>query len=113
MALHNGDPALSFGIVGGHFQPFGQCWLLSNMVDYGMTVQEAIDLPRAFAFNGKYRLEGDIPESTAAALDAMGHRTERWPLPLGSARSYPLIGQAVLLRPVQTGEQMAVPSDIE
>lgn len=86
LALRNGSPALSFGMVGGHFQPFGQCWLLSNIVDYGMTVQEAIDLPRAFAFDGIYRLEGGIPESTAAALDGMGHRTERWPLPLGSAQ---------------------------
>jgi gamma-glutamyltranspeptidase/glutathione hydrolase len=86
LALRNRNPAISFGMVGGHFQPFGQCWLLSNMVDYGMTVQEAIDLPRAFAFDGAYRLEGGIPQSTAAALDGMGHRTERWPLPLGSAQ---------------------------
>src|SRR5690606_28162973 len=84
LALLNGRPCLAFGMVGGHFQPFGQCWLLSNMNDFGLSPQAAIDLPRAFAFDKAYRLERGIAEEAAAALERMGHTPQRWALPLGS-----------------------------
>src|SRR5690606_10847686 len=86
LALLNGRPCLAFGMVGGHFQPSGQCWLLSNMNDFGLSRQAAIALPRAFAFDMAYRLERGIPEEAAAALERMGHTPQRWALPLGSAQ---------------------------
>ena len=49
MLARNGRPVMPFGVTGGHFQPFGQIQLLSNIVDYGMGVQQALDLPRMFA----------------------------------------------------------------
>ena len=33
----------TFGVTGGHFQPTGQLQVLSNIVDYGMSIQQAID----------------------------------------------------------------------
>lgn len=85
MALRDNRPAVLYGMVGGHFQPFGQSWMLSNLVDYGMNPQAAIDLPRGFAFGEGYRLERGIPESTAEALKAMGHAPLRWKPTLGAA----------------------------
>lgn len=49
MLTHEDELGLSFGATGGHFQPIGQMQVLSNLVDYGMNVQEAIDAPRMFA----------------------------------------------------------------
>jgi gamma-glutamyltranspeptidase/glutathione hydrolase len=72
-------------MVGGHFQPFGQSWMLSNLLDYGLNPQAAIDLPRAFAFGEGYRLERGIPERTAMSLSAMGHAPLRWAKTLGAA----------------------------
>ena len=39
---------MPFGVMGGHFQPMGQTLFLTNMLEYGLDIQEAIDLPRLF-----------------------------------------------------------------
>lgn len=42
----DGMPFLSFGVMGGDFQPLGHAQILVNMIDFGMNVQEAGDAPR-------------------------------------------------------------------
>ncbi|HEY2727217.1 MAG TPA: gamma-glutamyltransferase [Parafilimonas sp.] len=39
-------PYMSFGVMGGAFQPEGQVEVLMNMIDFGMNEQEAGDAPR-------------------------------------------------------------------
>ena len=39
-------PYMSFGVMGGSFQPEGQVQILMNMIDFGMNAQEAGDAPR-------------------------------------------------------------------
>jgi gamma-glutamyltranspeptidase/glutathione hydrolase len=39
-------PFMSFGVMGGAFQPMGQVEILMNMIDFGMNAQEAGDAPR-------------------------------------------------------------------
>src|SRR5258705_10204760 len=39
-------PYMSFGVMGGSFQPLGQVEILMNMIDFGMNGQEAGDAPR-------------------------------------------------------------------
>jgi gamma-glutamyltranspeptidase/glutathione hydrolase len=39
-------PYMSFGVMGGAFQPMGQVEVLMNMIDFGMNAQEAGDAPR-------------------------------------------------------------------
>ena len=39
-------PYMSFGVMGGSFQPLGQVQVLMNMIDFGMNAQEAGDAPR-------------------------------------------------------------------
>ncbi|MDT3403123.1 gamma-glutamyltranspeptidase [Mucilaginibacter terrae] len=42
----DGKPWMSFGVMGGSFQPLGHTEILMNMIDYGMNAQEAGDAPR-------------------------------------------------------------------
>ena len=39
---------MAFGVMGAHFQPMGHVYVMTNMFDYGMDPQEAIDTPRVF-----------------------------------------------------------------
>ena len=42
----DGSPFLSFGVMGGDFQPQGHSQIVMNIVDFGMNTQEAGDAPR-------------------------------------------------------------------
>lgn len=42
----DGQPFMSFGLMGGAIQPQGHCQILINMIDFGMNIQEAGDAPR-------------------------------------------------------------------
>ncbi len=42
----DGQPFMSFGVMGGSFQPLGHTQIVMNMIDFGMNPQEAGDAPR-------------------------------------------------------------------
>ena len=42
----NGEPIMSFGVMGGGFQPMGHVQIVMDVVDFGMNIQEAGDAPR-------------------------------------------------------------------
>jgi gamma-glutamyltranspeptidase/glutathione hydrolase len=42
----DGEPFMSFGLMGGDMQPQGHTQIIVNMVDFGMNLQEAGDAPR-------------------------------------------------------------------
>ncbi|CAN0601855.1 unnamed protein product, partial [Ectocarpus sp. 12 AP-2014] len=48
IALKDGVPVMSFGVMGGAYQPLGHAHVVSNIVDYGMDIQAALDAPRVF-----------------------------------------------------------------
>ena len=43
MLLRDGRPLVSFGVMGGDMQAQGHVQVVSNLVDYGCNIQEAID----------------------------------------------------------------------
>lgn len=78
---------MPFGVMGAHFQPTGQAYFLTSLLDYGLGVQEAIDLPRVFSYQGEMMLEQGIPSQAADALAAMGHHVGWADAPHGGAQA--------------------------
>ncbi|GAB3948101.1 gamma-glutamyltransferase [Spirosoma harenae] len=81
----NGEPFLSFGVMGGAMQPQGHLQVLCNIIDFGMNVQEAGDAAR-FAHSGssepigtvmtdggRLALESGISPLVRAELESRGH----------------------------------------
>lgn len=87
MVRRDGRVALSYGVMGAHYQPFGHVWVLNNLFDFGMDPQEAVDLPRCFLYRGDYGLERGIPEATAKGLARLGHKISRAPTPWGGSQA--------------------------
>ena len=65
----NGRSQMSFGVMGGQYQPTGQCHVLTNILDYGCDIQEAIDMPRGLHYEGVYQLEDGVPAATVEGLN--------------------------------------------
>lgn len=88
--FRNGQPWASLGTPGADIQPQAMVQVFLNLVEFGMSVQDAIEAPRFGSYNfpgsfsphryepGVLRLEGRFPEATAEALLSMGHRIRRW-----------------------------------
>ncbi|MXN64988.1 gamma-glutamyltransferase [Stappia sp. GBMRC 2046] len=89
MVLSEGRPYLSFGVMGGGYQPCGHAHVLGNITDFGMDVQEAIDAPRMFFDEKSYVLHAEryVPEATVDGLRALGHTVERVPGAIGGAQA--------------------------
>ncbi len=69
----DGEPWLSYGVMGGSMQPQGHVQVLLNMVEYGMDPQEAIDAARFRHFSGTSVAVEGVSDEVARKLEAMGH----------------------------------------
>jgi len=87
-AKKDGEPWLSFGVMGGAMQPQGHVQIICNMVDFGMNVQEAGDAARyrhrgstsptgeAMDGRGTLHLESGVSQNVVNALRGRGHAVE-------------------------------------
>ncbi|UWQ19627.1 gamma-glutamyltransferase family protein [Jannaschia sp. M317] len=87
MLRQNGRVTMPFGVMGGAYQPCGHIRFLSNMVDFGMDAQTAIDAPRTFADDGILKVERGYSDKVRAELYAMGHDVVVPDGPIGGAQS--------------------------
>ena len=84
----NGEPWISFGVMGGAMQPQGHVQIVLNLIDFGMNLQEAGDAPRIqhegstepsgqvteMRDGGELELESGYPYETVRALMRKGHK---------------------------------------
>ena len=86
MLCRDGAPWLIGGTPGGDQQTQWSTQVISNIVDHGMSLQDAIDAPRWYGVPGtdpgslnrapELRAESRVPEATRSALAKMGHTVE-------------------------------------
>ena len=88
MRATDGRVDICFGVMGGQYQATGHAHLLSNLIDYGMDPQEAVDETRAFAdpMTGLLQVEDGLGEIACAGLVELGHRLVRPATPIGGAQ---------------------------
>jgi gamma-glutamyltranspeptidase/glutathione hydrolase len=74
--MERGDEHIGFGVMGGPVQPLAHAQFVSNFVDYGMNLQEALEAPR-FAKGGpegnEVAIECRVPEAALKQLTERGH----------------------------------------
>ncbi len=86
----DGEPFMSFGVMGGDYQPMGHVQIVMDVVDFGMNIQEAGDAPRIdhqegnsdptgpatgqSDGSGKILLEEGFSYETIRQLMQMGHQ---------------------------------------
>jgi gamma-glutamyltranspeptidase/glutathione hydrolase len=87
LATKNGRAVMPYGVMGGQYQPVGQTHVLTNMLDYGCDVQEAIDMPRGLHYEGVYQLEDSVPADIVEGLKKLGHKTTSVVGPLGGGQA--------------------------
>ncbi|HKL19220.1 MAG TPA: gamma-glutamyltransferase, partial [Halalkalibaculum sp.] len=86
--MKDGEPFMSFGVMGGGMQPQGHVQILTNMIDFGMNLQEAGDAARwrhtgstqptdsadeYLEGDGTLSLESGVPWSVVRGLMMRGH----------------------------------------
>lgn len=90
--MKDGKPFLGLSLAGGDLQAQALMQIFFNIVEWGMTPQQAMDHPRLGSYNfpgtgneintgpGRLNLEGRIPAATFAALKRLGHTVGDWGL---------------------------------
>jgi len=86
MITQDGAPWLVGGTPGGDQQTQWSTQVVTNVIDHGMSLQDAVDAPRWYSFPGTdpanlgrdpvARVEGRVPEAVRNALAALGHKVE-------------------------------------
>jgi len=67
---------IGFGVMGGWNQPQAHVQVITNIVDYGLNIQQALEAPRfvKLTFPGTdVMMESRVPESVRQALERRGH----------------------------------------
>jgi gamma-glutamyltranspeptidase/glutathione hydrolase len=71
---NDGQPVMSFGVMGGDMQPQGHMQTLVRMLDYKQNPQAACDAPRwRFNLQKKLNLEPGVSADTVQGLKQLGH----------------------------------------
>ncbi|TFL18972.1 gamma-glutamyltransferase family protein [Jannaschia formosa] len=87
MLREEGRITMPFGVMGGQYQSNGHVRFVSNMREFGMDPQTAIDAPRAFADGGVLKVERGYSDAVRAALSDMGHTVEIPTTAIGGAQA--------------------------
>jgi gamma-glutamyltranspeptidase/glutathione hydrolase len=87
MTRSGGKIDMTFGVMGGQYQAAGHAHVLSNMIDFDMDVQEALDTPRVFASPEGLWVEDNLPNAVLQKLKSLGHKLVHRRLPIGGGQA--------------------------
>lgn len=87
MLRKGGKMIMPFGVMGGAYQPNGHARFLTNLVDYNMHIQEAIDAPRSFSDAGEMKVERGYSDQVRQELADLGHNVTIPETPIGGAQA--------------------------
>ena len=87
MLTKDDEAVMPFGVMGGHFQPMGQTLFLTNLLEYGLDIQQALDLPRVFPYGGKLEVERGVPTAVVDRLAQLGHQSAQIVRPHGGGQA--------------------------
>ncbi len=76
----------SFGVMGGHYQAAGHAFVLSQILDFGLSPQQALDLPRLFPNNGIIDIENGFDLEVLKDLNNRGHKINYPVFPIGGGQ---------------------------
>jgi gamma-glutamyltranspeptidase / glutathione hydrolase len=83
MALRNGKLAYALGLPGGKRIFPSALQALINLIDHGMSLQEAVEAPRIWTEGNALEVEQAVPDNVRAKLTAMGHKVAPVPTVAG------------------------------
>lgn len=89
MVTKGGRTMMSFGVMGGHYQAMGHAQFLSKLIDYGLDIQSAIDLPRLFPLPGTatVEMEESLRQSAGDYFTARGFKVQPPNWAIGGAQA--------------------------
>ena len=87
MLAKDNIPKMVFGVMGAHYQPVGQVHFLTNVLDFEMDVQLALDSPRTFYYDDSLSVETTIDSETIKKLEELGHNVNYCDLPHGGGQA--------------------------
>ena len=87
MVMQDGAAVMPYGVMGGHYQPMGHSLFLTNLLEYGLDIQEAMDMPRLLPLGGKVQVERGIPPEICDRLARLGHELELMERPHGGGQA--------------------------
>ncbi|MDF2960817.1 MAG: gamma-glutamyltransferase [Paenibacillus sp.] len=94
MILRDGKPFLLMGTQGGEGQPQTQLSLITGVLDYGCSIQEAIALPR-WVYGRTWGVDSDTLKMENRGLDSAIHQLRAWGHPVEAMEAWdPGAGQA-------------------
>jgi gamma-glutamyltranspeptidase/glutathione hydrolase len=74
MLKQDGKVVMPFGVMGGQYQSTGHSRFVTNLVDYGLDPQSAIDAPRCFDEFGTMKVEKGYSDTVRRELTDLGHK---------------------------------------
>ncbi len=86
LAFRDGELWACFGVMGADYQPVGHVHLLTNLVDWGMDPQAALDSPRVMAWPRELSVERGVRPEVRAELARRGHRVVETEVPHGGGQ---------------------------
>ena len=97
MLAVGGRITMPFGVMGGQYQSAGHARFVSNLQDFGMEPQEAIEFPRSFPEESVLKVEAGFTDAQRATLEEMGHDVVVPAEPIGGAQAIEIRDDGVLV----------------